>query len=400
MNLTINDFPDTPFEPGRPVSPSNFKGRRNDCIKIIRYIPGVIKSGIPEHFFITGKRGMGKTSFIQYVSRIAEDNFQMIPIHFNNSDGTTIEELILKLIEKLSIEFDKGYWGKKFVDGYLKRIQEIKIAGFGFSLENQDKLIQDIKGNFSKLLIEICENFENKGIFFIIDDINGLSDNIEFTNWYKSLFESIQFNEYHVPVVFALISYPKEFDNLCLINESFSRIFKLIEIDKLENDEIEDFFRFSFENMNYTFKDDDALSAMVYYSWGMPLIMQQIGESVLWNILDNGIIDEKIAIRGISDAAIELGNKQIRGKLRKIRSEHYEDILIKLAKYGAMEFKKSEVIDILNDDEKRVFNSFLQRCKELSIIESIGRENGGEYAFVNRLYFAYFLIKSLDHGHA
>lgn len=400
MNLTINDFPDTPFEPGRPVSPSNFKGRRNDCIKIIRYIPGVIKSGIPEHFFITGKRGMGKTSFIQYVSRIAEDNFQMIPIHFNNSDGTTIEELILKLIEKLSIEFDKGYWGKKFVDGYLKRIQEIKIAGFGFSLENQDKLIQDIKGNFSKLLIEICENFENKGIFFIIDDINGLSDNIEFTNWYKSLFESIQFNEYHVPVVFALISYPKEFDNLCLINESFSRIFKLIEIDKLENDEIEDFFRFSFENMNYTFKDDDALSAMVYYSWGMPLIMQQIGESVLWNILDNGIIDEKIAIRGISDAAIELGNKQIRGKLRKIRSEHYEDILIKLAKYGAMEFKKSEVIDILNDDEKRVFNSFLQRCKELSIIESIGRENSGEYAFVNRLYFAYFLIKSLDYDDA
>ena len=400
MNLTINDFPDTPFEPGRPVSPSNFKGRRNDCIKIIRYIPGVIKSGIPEHFFITGKRGMGKTSFIQYVSRIAEDNFQMIPIHFNNSDGTTIEELILKLIEKLSIEFDKGYWGKKFVDGYLKRIQEIKIAGFGFSLENQDKLIQDIKGNFSKLLIEICENFENKGIFFIIDDINGLSDNIEFTNWYKSLFESIQFNEYHVPVVFALISYPKEFDNLCLINESFSRIFKLIEIDKLENDEIEDFFRFSFENLNYTFKDDDALSAMVYYSWGMPLIMQQIGESVLWNILDNGIIDEKIAIRGISDAAIELGNKQIRGKLRKIRSEHYEDILIKLAKYGAMEFKKSEVIDILNDDEKRVFNSFLQRCKELSIIESIGRENSGEYAFVNRLYFAYFLIKSLDYDDA
>lgn len=400
MNLTINDFPDTPFEPGRPVSPSNFKGRRNDCIKIIRYIPGVIKSGIPEHFFITGKRGMGKTSFIQYVSRIAEDNFQMIPIHFNNSDGTTIEELILKLIEKLSIEFDKGYWGKKFVDGYLKRIQEIKIAGFGFSLENQDKLIQDIKGNFSKLLIEICENFENNGIFFIIDDINGLSDNIEFTNWYKSLFESIQFNEYHVPVVFALISYPKEFDNLCLINESFSRIFKLIEIDKLENDEIEDFFRFSFENMNYTFKDDDALSAMVYYSWGMPLIMQQIGESVLWNILDNGIIDEKIAIRGISDAAIELGNKQIRGKLRKIRSEHYEDILIKLAKHGAMEFKKSEVIDILNDDEKRVFNSFLQRCKELSIIESIGRENSGEYAFVNRLYFAYFLIKSLDYDDA
>lgn len=339
---------------------------------------------------------MGKTSFIQYVSHIAEDNFQMIPIYFNNDDGSSVEELILKLMEKLSDEFDKGYWGRNFVEGYLKRIHEIKVAGFGFSLEKHGHLIQDIKGNFSKLLIEICENFENKGIFFIIDDINGLSDNVEFTNWYKSLFESIQFNEYHVPVIFALISYPKEFDNLCLINESFSRIFKLIEIDKLENEEIEEFFKYSFENMGYRFNNDKSLNAMIYYSWGMPLIMQQIGESVLWNIPENEIIDEKIAIEGISDAAIELGNKQIRGKLRKIRSEHYEDILIKLAKHGAMEFKKSEVLNILNDDEKRVFNSFLQRSKELGIIESIGRENSGEYAFVNRLYFAYFLIKSLD----
>ena len=135
---------------------------------------------------------------------------------------------------------------------------------------------------------------------------------------------------------------------------------------------------------------------MTYYTWGMPLIMQQIGESVLWNILEDMFIDEKIAIGGISDAAIELGNKQIKGKLNKIRSEHYEDILIKLAKYGAMEFKKSEVIDILDNDEKKVFNRFLQRAKDLNIIESVGRENSGEYAFVNRLYFAYFLIKSLD----
>ena len=63
MNLLNDDFPDTPFEPGRPVSPSNFKGRRNDCIKIIRYLPCVIRNGLPEHFFITGKRDMEKNIF-------------------------------------------------------------------------------------------------------------------------------------------------------------------------------------------------------------------------------------------------------------------------------------------------------------------------------------------------
>ena len=264
----------------------------------------------------------------------------MIPIYVNNSGGSSLEELILKLVKKLS-EFDKI----NIEEGYLKRIQEAKLGNFPL-----EKLVPSIKSNFSKLLIEICDNSE--GIFFIIDDINGLSDNLEFTNGYKSLFESIQFNQYHVPVVFALISYPKEFENLSLLNESFSRIFKLIEIDKLENDEIEDFFKSSFEKMGYKFKNDNALNAMTYYSWGMPLIMQQIGESVLWNILDEEYIDEEIAISGISNAAIELANKQIKGKLNKIRSEHYEDILIKLANHGAMEFKKSEVLDFLDNGEK------------------------------------------------
>ena len=396
MNLLIDDFPDTPFEPGRPVSPSNFKGRRNDCIKIIRYLPTLIKNGRPEHFFITGKRGMGKTSFVQFVSSIAEDNFQMIPIHVNNNDSTSVEELILELIKKLSEEFNKGYWGKSFVDGYLKRINEIKLGNLGISFEDNKDLIIDIKNNFSKLLIEICENFENKGIFFVIDDINGLFNNLEFTNWYKSLFESIQFNQYHIPAVFVLVSYPNEFDNLCLINESFSRIFRLIEIDNLENDDIEDFYRFSFENLGYKFNDDESLNAMIHYSWGMPLIMQQIGESVLWNIQNDFLITKDIAINGIIDASIELGNKQIKSKLRKIRSDYYEDILIKLAKHGLMEFKKSDVLEFLNDNEKKVFNGFLQRLKELNIIESIGRENSGEYAFVNRLYFAYFLIKTIN----
>lgn len=115
--------------------------------------------------------------------------------------------------------------------------------------------------------------------------------------------------------------------------------------------------------MGYTFKKDKSLDAMVYSSWGMPLIMQQIGESVLWNIREEALITETIAIEGISDAAIELGNKQIKAKLRKIRSEHYEDILIKLGKNGMMEFKRSEVVPLLNDNEKKSLIDFYREPK-------------------------------------
>lgn len=106
-------FPDSPFEPWRPASPENFKGRIEDRDKILRRIPHVIKHGRSEHFFISGKRGMGKTSFINYVSRIAEDDYNMIPIHINNSGGKTVDELIQKLLDTLMREFKKEYLGKK-----------------------------------------------------------------------------------------------------------------------------------------------------------------------------------------------------------------------------------------------------------------------------------------------
>ena len=51
----------SPFQPGYPVSPDNFKGRKKDINKIIRYIPRVIDLGMPEHYFITGKRGYSKS---------------------------------------------------------------------------------------------------------------------------------------------------------------------------------------------------------------------------------------------------------------------------------------------------------------------------------------------------
>ena len=293
-------------------------------------------------------------------------------------------------------EFDKNYLGKNLVNLFIDNVSEVKFAGIGFSLKNEKKLIDDVKNNFANFLIKTCENLpEGYGIFILIDDINGLSDNIEFTNWYKGFFETIDFNEEYVPAVFTLISYPKEFDNLCDINESFSRMFQLIEIDNLEDGEIEEFFKDTFKEFNMEFCDDEALSSLVYCSWGMPLIMQQIGDSVFWNAQDDFKISEEISITGIINAAEEIGKKQIRSKLNKIRSEHYEDIFIKLGKNRLMTFQKAETKKLLSPDEVRVFDRFLLRAKELNILESIGKENSGEYAFVNRLYFIYFMIMSI-----
>ena len=117
-------------------------------------------------------------------------------------------------------------------------------------------------------------------------------------------------------------------------------------------------------------------------------------QTYFWNAQDNLKINEDVVSLGIVDATDELGKKQLKSKLNKIRSDTYLDIFLKLGDKRLMTFKKSEVKDFLTIDENRVFNDFLKRAKELEIIESIGRNNSGEYGFVNRLYFTYFMMLS------
>ena len=53
---SIEEFPNNPFLPSYPIYPNNFVGRKDEIEIILRYLPRVINQGIPEHFFITGKR--------------------------------------------------------------------------------------------------------------------------------------------------------------------------------------------------------------------------------------------------------------------------------------------------------------------------------------------------------
>ena len=108
-------FPESPFEPGHHVSPDNFKGREEDILKIIRYMPKIINKGIPEHFFVIGKRGMGKTSFVKFVGNKVEEDFQMLPIYLNNEGKDSIEDLIQLILETIFKEFDKTKKGKQII---------------------------------------------------------------------------------------------------------------------------------------------------------------------------------------------------------------------------------------------------------------------------------------------
>lgn len=136
---------------------------------MIRYLPKVINKGIPEHFFIMGRREMGKTSFVKYIGSLAEDNYQMAHIYVNNEGTNTIDELIQNLVEKMFKEFNKEIWGKKIINSFVDNIDEIYIKCVGISLKNKPNLVENIKNNFADFLINTCKELKDKkGIFIVL----------------------------------------------------------------------------------------------------------------------------------------------------------------------------------------------------------------------------------------
>ena len=57
---------ESPFQPEIPVSPDRFIGRNETFEKILRHVNNAIH-GNTQHFFLTGKRKMGKTSRLIFV---------------------------------------------------------------------------------------------------------------------------------------------------------------------------------------------------------------------------------------------------------------------------------------------------------------------------------------------
>ena len=86
----------------------------------------------------------------------------------------------------------------------------------------------------------------------------------------------------------------------------------------------------------------------------MPLAMQQIGEETFWNVKSNTITEEMV-LKGILNAAIEIGKKQISLILDLIENDEYANILLKLGKNKLIEFEKSELTSLLSDDKNRKY---------------------------------------------
>jgi len=393
----MNDKQRSPFTPGNPVPIEFFVGRSYQINQIMRSIEQSC-SGRQQNIFLVGERGVGKTSVASFVRHWAINDENVLGVHVFLGGVDNLKELVRRIFEA----FVKSGQGKKWfehVRGFFGDfIKDVGLFGVtvGFNPPQRDltQLVRNFPQSLKKMISELKE--EVSSILIILDDLDTLSEVEEFANWYKSAVDEIatQFDAF--PITFLLIGLPEIVDSLAQLQPSLPRIFRIIELSRLTDEEVEEFFHRTFESVGVKV-DDDAMELFVKFSSGVPVIMQEIGDAAYWFDQDKHLEQDDALVATLS-AAQQIGRKYLDPQVyRAIRSNNYRSILRKIGMREtpiSRSFTRSGLAERLTEKEKNVLDNFLRRLRKLGVIE-LDREMGrGCYRFVNDIYPIYVYMEA------
>ena len=386
---------ESPFSPGRPVQPEYFVARIKEIQRLERAIRQTV-SGRNENLFITGPRGIGKSSLALFLRHLAEKEYSLIGSHCYLGGVKNLEKMMGVIFQRLLQDCTDKSLFNKLKEGFSTYIKGVTLFGVGLEFTEDTSQLRTLVNNFLPVLRQVYEQSmtsDKKGIVLILDDMNGITDVPQFSQYLKSFVDGLATSRKRLPLLLILVGLPERRDEMIKHQPSVARIFDIVELPLMSEDESKGFFQDMFKKQNITIAEK-ALSLMVELSGGYPMLLHDVGDAVFWQDTNNHI-SETDAKQGIMEAARIVGRKYIDTKISKVlRSETYSSILWQMGKklpLGAT-FRRQELLKAVGEKEKKNLDNFLNRIKKLGLVDDA--EVRGEYTFVNPLYHLYLWFEA------
>jgi hypothetical protein len=384
----------SPFYPGQPVPVELFVGRQQEIDRIITRGVGQVERGKPISIFVQGEYGIGKSSIARYVQFLAAEKHGMLPIYASLSPSKTPSDLAVSIVEgtmhSSQIHPSRGEKIKAWLAKYIGK-QEL----FGFRI-NLDALRSDASkiGSVHGLLDFLGEAFARSGasgVFLVLDEINGLADQPWFAQFIKSLVDTNALSGKPLPLLLMICGTEERRGRMIAHHEPVARIFDVVDIKALSEDEMREFFNRAFDSVGMKVLDE-GMGILTRFSAGFPKVMHLVGDWAYWTDQDL-TVDGKDALRAMIDAAEDFGRKYVDQQvLAALKSSDYRSILDKIT--DTDRFSKREVEGKLDESERKKFNNFLQKMKKLNVLRS--GDVYGEYIFNMRIVWLYLVLKSAE----
>lgn len=386
----------SPFTPGVPVPLEFFVGRASELQEIIQHAGKSASGSSLERVFVSGDRGIGKSSLCRMAITIAEEQHNALGLHVFLGGVTTLEEMGRRVFERLLQKSRDRSWFNGVKDFLGDHVRKVGLFGISLEFTASPEDLKRSMSDFPYVIRNLLEKLkpEKKGLIIALDDLNGLAGSPEFANWLKSFVDEAATADRPIPLLLILAGLPERRRQLIANQPSLDRVFDLVQVNRFSAGEAEDFFTRTFSKVNVTI-EPEAMSLLCRFSGGHPVFMHEIGDSAFKLDTDDKI-DKQDALQGIVMAAQAIGAKYIEPKvLDAIRSDRYRGILKKIVQEPfEHRFSKQELSQRISPEEVKVLHNFLQKMKRLGVIGQPAGARSGQYEFTSELYALFFWLQA------
>ena len=215
---------ESPFTPGRPVPVEYFVARRKEIERIERAIRQTL-AGRNENIFITGERGIGKSSLAWYTHHLAEKE-TLLGAYCYIGPARSLEDVAGIVFKRLLEGCDKSTF-EKLKEAFHKYIKSVNLPFLGVEFTENKSDLRDLVNGFIPALRHVCavskENNKN-GLLVVMDDLNGITGLAEFSMFLMSTVDGIATSKEPLPLLMILVGIPDRREDLLKHQPSVARI--------------------------------------------------------------------------------------------------------------------------------------------------------------------------------
>ena len=383
----------SPFRPRQPVAAEVFVGRR-DAIERLSGLVRAANRGVFKVGFITGERGIGKSSLASFVRHLCEREGRVTGCHVYLGGVHDLHDMTRRTFERLLKDSIDRPWHRQLLEFFGDRVRQVGLFGVSVELALSTEDLRTIAGSFTRSVRQLMRSLEQRtSLLLILDDINGLAGSADFAHWLKSIVDEVATSQQETRLCILLAGLEERRQELIRNQPSLARVFDLVDIAPWSDDEVEQFFRDSFASGNADLSAA-GLRFLVRYTGGLPVLAHEIGDAV-WHTARAQTIAQDEIVTGVVRAAEIIGRKLLEPQIfRAIQSDRYRSILRKMADAPLrMRFQRADLAARLTQEERRVLDNFLRRMRNLGALQ-IDPEVRGGYRSPNRLHALYFWMES------
>lgn len=412
-----------PFKPNSPINPGMFTGRSGEIQRLEAHLLQT-RAGQASNFMITGERGIGKSSLLNYIKWVAQGRIPIDGITFNflviDTDvdqGTTQLGLIRKIERGMHHALGKSEPARNFLKQTWEFLQRIEAAGVKVNKNEGPDCDELIFDEFAYSLADTVDRLTDEnsgsdifnarydGVLILIDEADNAGRQLQLGSFLKLLTERLQRRTCDCLMI-GLAGLPELRRVLAESHRSSLRLFEDIPLDRLSPEEVVRVIDVcvtfaNSQNARVTQVAPDAKETLAALSEGYPHFIQQFGFSA-FAADDDGLITGEDVTKGAFGprGALDLiGDRYYRNDFYgKIQRDSYRQVLRVMADRLDGWVTKAEIRDKFKGNETTLDNA-IKALRDKHIILSKEGERG-VYRLQHKAFALWIKLYTEDHTEA